>query len=124
MADAFFCVLLVAELCVFHREHIPLEGDVLRLVFEGSSVIGDLLLGECFDGSSCLGELRLSGEFCVREGFGSRIADFAGAKGASAALEVDVRVGTEFSSELFDEVNRFETCHSRFVLIAHVWSIH
>ena len=69
-------------------------------------------MGECFDGGSRLGELCLSYEFFGGEGLGTRVADFAGAKRSSPSLEVDVRVGTEFSTELFDEFDRFEFRHN------------
>ena len=105
------------------REHVALQGDVLGLFLEGGLVVRDLLGREGFDRGSGLCEFRLSGEFGFRERFGSRIADLAGAKSASAALEVDVRVGAEFSAELFDEVNRFELRHSGFVLMVNNLSV-
>ena len=99
---------LGAEFGVLLSEHVALERYVLLLVLEGGLVVRDLLLGERFDGSSCLCEFRLSCEFFGGEGLGPRVADLTGTKGTSPSLEVDVRVGTEFSTELFDEFDRFE----------------
>jgi len=105
---------LVAEFGVLMGEDETAQRAVLALVLERRLVSCFLFLGEGFDSRNNLRKLVVNRNLVCFVRFFlqvTRIANAPSTERTPTFLEISVRMRTDFSSELFDEFDRFEFSH-------------